>query len=72
MKKQAEKEAKKRLESEKADLEAKKEAHRKKVEASLPPEPPLDQGDNITKIRVRLPKGEYIERRFEADAPLKV
>lgn len=69
---QAETEARRRLESEKAETEAKKEAHRKKVEASLPSEPPLDQGDNITKIRVRLPKGEYIERRFQANTPLKV
>lgn len=72
MQEQAETEARRRLESEKAETEAKKEAHRKKVEASLPPEPPLDQGDNITKIKVRLPKGEYIERRFQASTPLKV
>lgn len=72
MQEQAETEARKRLESQKAETEAKKEAHRKKVEAGLPPEPPLDQGDNITKIRVRLPKGEYIERRFQAHTPLKV
>ncbi|KAJ8924534.1 hypothetical protein NQ315_007332 [Exocentrus adspersus] len=69
---QAETEARKRRENEKAETEAKKEAFRKTVEASLPPEPPLGHGDDITKIRVRLPKGEYIERRFQANAPLKV
>ncbi|KAJ8943048.1 hypothetical protein NQ318_022592 [Aromia moschata] len=64
MQEQAESEARRRLESEKAETEAKKEAYRKKVEASLPPEPPLGQGDGITKIKFRLPKGEYIERRY--------
>lgn len=65
-------ETRKRLESEKAETEAKKEAYRKQVEADLPPEPVLGQGDGITKIRFRLPKGENIERRFHANTPLKV
>nr|CAH7718762.1 unnamed protein product [Callosobruchus chinensis] len=30
------------------------------------------QGDGITKIKFRFPKGEFIERRFEANTPLKV
>jgi hypothetical protein len=51
---------------------ARKEAYRKKVEASLPSEPPLSQGDGIAKIRFRLPNGESIERRFQANTPLKV
>ncbi|XP_060519665.1 FAS-associated factor 1 [Cylas formicarius] len=63
-------EARKKLENEKAESEARKEAHRRKVEAGLPPEPPL--GDDITKIRFRLPKGVNIERRFSADTPLQV
>nr|WMZ41597.1 FADD protein [Altica viridicyanea] len=69
---QEENEIKKRLECERAISEAKKEAFRKEVEASLPPEPPLGQGDSITKIRFRLPKGEHLERRFQANTPLKI
>ncbi|XP_050513741.1 FAS-associated factor 1 [Diabrotica virgifera virgifera] len=65
-------ETRKRLESEKALSEAKKEAFRKQVEADLPPEPSLEQGDSITKIRFRLPKGEHLERRFQTTTPLKV
>lgn len=71
MQAEAESQARKRLESEKAEEEAKKEAHRKQVAANLPPEPLENQGD-ITKIRFRLPKGEHIERRFLASTPLKV
>lgn len=50
---------------------ARKEAHRKEVEASLPPEPGQEQGD-ITKIRFRLPLGDHLERRFFVSTPLKV
>ncbi|CAG9857934.1 unnamed protein product [Phyllotreta striolata] len=67
-----ENETRRRLESERAQEEAKKEAVRKEVEASLPPEPALSQGDSITKIRFRLPKGEHIERRFQTNTPLQV
>jgi hypothetical protein len=69
---QAESEARQRIENEKAQELARKEAYRKKVEASLPSEPPLSQGDGIAKIRFRLPNGESIERRFQANTPLKV
>ncbi|KAG5894965.1 hypothetical protein JTB14_023313 [Gonioctena quinquepunctata] len=72
MQERAEHETRQRLESEKAETDAKREAHRKEVEANLPPEPPLDQGDSITKIRFRLPKGENLERRFQANTSLKV
>ncbi|KAF5300903.1 hypothetical protein FQR65_LT09066 [Abscondita terminalis] len=65
-------EERRRVESEKEEEAARKEAHRKQVEASLPPEPTMDQGDNIAKIRFRLPKGENLERRFQASSPLKV
>lgn len=68
----AETEARQRLESEKAEEEAKKEAYRKEVEANLPPEPIQLQGENITKIRFRLPNGENIERRFFCSTTLKV
>ncbi|KAJ8978931.1 hypothetical protein NQ317_002992 [Molorchus minor] len=50
----------KRLENEIAETQARKEAYRKKVEADLPPEPPLGQGDGITKLKFRLPKGNIL------------
>ncbi|KAF2904052.1 hypothetical protein ILUMI_02149 [Ignelater luminosus] len=71
MQEQALHEERKRVETEKVEEAARKEAYRKQVEAALPPEP-LDQGDNIAKIRFRLPKGESLERRFQANTPLKV
>lgn len=69
---QAESEARQKIENERAQELARKEAHRKEVEASLPSEPPLSQGDGIAKIRFRLPNGDSIERRFDAKTPLKV
>lgn len=69
---EAESQARKRIELEKAQEEAKREAYRKQVEASLPPEPTLSEGDTITKIRFRLPKGENLERNFQVTTPLKV
>lgn len=62
----------KRIEDEKANELAKKEAYRKQLESSLPSEPPLDQGDNITKIRFRLPNGDNLERRFLANTTLQI
>lgn len=38
----------------------------------LPEEPPVDSGNSITKIRVRLPEGNFLERRFTVDTSLKV
>lgn len=69
---EAETRAKKKIELEKAQEEAKREAFRKQVEASLPPEPTMSEGDNLTKIRFRLPKGENLERVFQIGTPLKV
>lgn len=69
---EAESQARKRIEFEKAQEEAKREAYRKQVEASLPPEPTMSEGDTITKIRFRLPKGEHLERTFQVSTPLKV
>lgn len=61
---------KERVQMEKMQEEAKKEAKRLEVESRLPPEP--DEGcTNISKIRVRLPKGEFIERRFYSTEPLQ-
>lgn len=69
---EAESQARKQIELEKAEEEAKREAYRKQVEASLPPEPTMSEGDTITKIRFRLPKGENLERNFHIGTPLKV
>ncbi|XP_037948410.1 FAS-associated factor 1 [Teleopsis dalmanni] len=52
-----------RLESEKAEEDARRESIRIVAEQSLPTEP-IDTESNITKIRVRKPTGEFIERRF--------
>lgn len=72
MQEQAINEERQRVQSEKEEEAAKKEAIRTAVLASLPPEPNLDQGDNIIRVRFRLPKGNNLERRFEANMPLKV
>ncbi|XP_067002925.1 FAS-associated factor 1 [Anabrus simplex] len=48
-----------------------REAIRLQAESQLPEEPAEGAGDGIAKIRFRLPKGEYIVRRFEAEAPLQ-
>lgn len=69
---EAETQARKRIEMEKAQEDAKREAYRKQVEANLPPEPTMSEGDSITKIRFRLPKGENLERNFQVATPLKV
>jgi hypothetical protein len=51
--------------------QARKEAHRLAVESSLPPEPAQDLTENILKIKVRLPSGNFLERRFQANAILQ-
>ncbi|KAL0279155.1 UNVERIFIED_CONTAM: hypothetical protein PYX00_000768 [Menopon gallinae] len=62
---------KERIELQKKLEEARKEAERLEVESRLPVEP--EEGANdVTKIRVRLPKGEFIERRFFSKQPLQV
>ncbi|XP_053989222.1 FAS-associated factor 1 isoform X2 [Hylaeus anthracinus] len=66
-------EKRKKLEAENERLaeEAKKEAHRQAIESSLPPEPQQGAGDGVLKVRVRLPAGEFLERRFQSDTPLQ-
>lgn len=56
----------KRLESEQAELDAEKERIRSEAERALPAEPDDTKGPLITKIRVRQPTGEFLERRFMA------
>ncbi|XP_076635761.1 fas associated factor casp isoform X2 [Colletes latitarsis] len=66
-------EKRKKLEAENERLaeEARKEAHRQAVESSLPPEPQQGAGDGVLKVRVRLPAGKFLERRFQSDTPLQ-
>lgn len=59
-----------RIESEQAELEAKREAIRMAAECALPPEPAAG-GDGIAVIRFRIPSGEILTRRFLADSPLR-
>ncbi|XP_075165902.1 fas associated factor casp [Haematobia irritans] len=59
-----------RLESEKAEEEARRESIRLVAEQSLPKEP-SDTETNISKIRVRKPTGDFLERRFYANNTLQ-
>ncbi|KAJ6642480.1 FAS-associated factor 1 [Pseudolycoriella hygida] len=62
---------KKRLESERQEIEAVREANRLEAERCVPVEPAAD-GKGITKIRVRKPTGEFILRRFTVDTKLSI
>lgn len=72
MQEREETEKRQKIEFQQAKEAAEKEALRQQVEAILPPEPPAEQADGTTKIRFRLPKGDNLERRFLANASLKV
>lgn len=71
MQEELEKRKKEEAENERLAEKARKEAHRQAVESSLPPEPQQGAGDGIMKVRVRLPAGEYLERKFQSDTPLQ-
>lgn len=60
-----------RLESERAEMIAKKEQIRQEAERALPPEPEQTSGPEITKIRIRT-NDETLERRFYATDTLQV
>lgn len=59
----------KRLESERQEIEAIREMNRLEAEKCVPIEPAAD-ADGITKIRIRKPTGEFMERRFLAKSTL--
>ncbi|XP_058789619.1 FAS-associated factor 1 [Phymastichus coffea] len=65
-----EKERKEQAENERLAEQARKEAHRLEVKSNLPPEPPQDVED-VLKIKVRLPSGNVLERRFNTNASLQ-
>lgn len=71
MQEEIEKRQKEQAENERLAEEARKEAHRQAIESSLPPEPQQNVGDGILKVRVRLPAGKFLERRFQSDTPLQ-
>ncbi|XP_043525545.1 FAS-associated factor 1 isoform X1 [Frieseomelitta varia] len=71
MQEELEKQRKEQAENERLAEEARKEAHRQAVESSLPPEPQQSTGDGVLKVRVRLPAGKFLERRFRSDTPLQ-
>ncbi|XP_043578100.1 FAS-associated factor 1 isoform X2 [Bombus pyrosoma] len=71
MQEELEKQRKEQAENERLAEEARKEAHRQAVESSLPPEPQQSTGDGVLKVRVRLPAGKFLERRFQSDTPLQ-
>ncbi|XP_024936165.1 FAS-associated factor 1 isoform X2 [Cephus cinctus] len=66
-----ERQRKEQAESERLAEEARKEAHRQAVESNLPPEPLEGAGDGVLKVKVRLPAGKFLERRFQSDTPLQ-
>lgn len=62
----------KRIDTEKAEAEAKREEIRYRAEMTLPLEPSATSTEEITKIRVRQKNGEFFERRFTVDTKLQV
>nr|XP_012222089.1 PREDICTED: FAS-associated factor 1 isoform X2 [Linepithema humile] len=71
MQEELEKKQKEQAENERLAEEARKEAHRQAIESSLPPEPQQGAGDGVMKVRVRLPAGKFLERKFQSDTPLQ-
>lgn len=61
-----------RLERIKREQEEEKQAIRLSLEQALPPEPGEDSGEQISKLRVRTPSGEFLERRFLGSCKLQV
>uniref|UniRef100_A0A3Q3XDZ4 Uncharacterized protein n=1 Tax=Mola mola TaxID=94237 RepID=A0A3Q3XDZ4_MOLML len=61
-----------RLEQMRKEQEEEKEAIRLSLEQALPPEPSEDSREQISKLRVRTPSGEFLERRFLGSCKLQV
>lgn len=68
---EAERMQKEQEEQEKQKEEAVKEENRQMLAQQLPREPPEDCKDPITCIRIRLPSGDVLVRRFLGSQPLK-
>lgn len=69
--KELEKRRKEEVENERLAKEARKEAYRQIIESSLPPEPQEGVNDGVLKVRIWLPAGRVLQRRFESDTPLR-
>ncbi|XP_071384103.1 FAS-associated factor 1 isoform X3 [Centroberyx affinis] len=61
-----------RLEQMRKEQEEEKEAIRLSLEQALPPEPAEDREEPISKLRIRTPSGEFLERRFLGSCKLQV
>ncbi|XP_059197598.1 FAS-associated factor 1 [Centropristis striata] len=61
-----------RLERMRKEQEDEKEAIRLSLEQALPAEPDEDAGEQISKLRIRTPSGEFLERRFLGSCKLQV
>ncbi|XP_063795636.1 FAS-associated factor 1 isoform X4 [Pseudophryne corroboree] len=61
-----------RLEQIKKEQEEEREAIRLSLEQSLPPEPEEEESEPLSKLRIRTPSGQFIERRFLISSPLQV
>uniref|UniRef100_A0A665V7R0 UBX domain-containing protein n=1 Tax=Echeneis naucrates TaxID=173247 RepID=A0A665V7R0_ECHNA len=61
-----------RLEQMRKEQEEEKEAIRLSLEQALPPEPAEESGEQISKLRIRTPSGEFLERRFLGSCKLQV
>lgn len=54
------------------EQEEEREAIRLSLEQALPPEPKEEGGEPISKLRIRTPSGEFLERRFLGGCKLQV
>ncbi|XP_077964581.1 FAS-associated factor 1 isoform X1 [Gasterosteus aculeatus] len=61
-----------RLERMRKEQEDEKEAIRLSLEQTLPAEPDEDSAEQISKLRVRTPSGQFLERRFLGSCKLQV
>ncbi|XP_068949134.1 FAS-associated factor 1 isoform X1 [Petaurus breviceps papuanus] len=61
-----------RLEQMRKEQEEEREAIRLSLEQSLPPEPKEESAEPVSKLRIRTPSGEFLERRFLASSQLRV
>ncbi|XP_061680178.1 FAS-associated factor 1 [Syngnathoides biaculeatus] len=61
-----------RLEQMRKEQEEEKEAIRLSLEQTLPPEPGEESLEQISKLRIRTPSGEFLERRFLGCCKLQV
>uniref|UniRef100_W5LGS3 Fas (TNFRSF6) associated factor 1 n=1 Tax=Astyanax mexicanus TaxID=7994 RepID=W5LGS3_ASTMX len=54
------------------EQEEEREAIRLSLEQTLPPEPKEEEGEPVSKLRIRTPSGEFLERRFLGSCKLQV